>query len=136
VRASFMNSISFNTILNNNLGTNQLHHFFGVEVGAAPLDGSVTPNEFQELDSSPSSSNVIHANIVKGGHYAGLFFAQGTEQNNIFDNIILEPSVWTMESVDVPSANVSLNNIGFLPSKGIGLSRLVPNIVGLGEMAL
>jgi hypothetical protein len=131
VRASFLNSIAFNSILDNNQGTNHLHHFFGVEAGAAVLDVG-DPNEFQELDCSPSSSNVVHANIIKGNHYAGLFLAHGTEQNHVFDNIILDPAVWSMESVDYPSTNVSLNNIGFKPSKGIGLSRLVPQIVGLG----
>lgn len=114
VRTAFFNLIGMNTLLKNNEGASRAYHFFGIELGAAPGDSAS-----DELDFLPSRGNVVFSNTIRGDHYAGIFFDLGSDQNEVFDNVILDASHWGLESIQ-PSANVTLNNLTNLPSRNIG----------------
>jgi len=118
VRTGYFNVIGLNTILSNNDGASTSLHFFGVEMGAAPLDA---PSN--ELDATPSRGNIVFSNTIRGSHYAGVFLGPGSDQNDIFDNVIMDAQHWALESV-APQNNSSLNNLTNLPSRNIaaGLS--------------
>jgi parallel beta-helix repeat protein len=122
VRTGYFNSIGLNTIFANNDGASEAFHFFGVELGAAPLDAPSV-----ELDASPSRGNIVFSNAIRGSHYAGIFFAAGSDLNDAFDNIIMDTTNWALESVE-PQANSSLNNLTNLPSRNIG-SGLSPALL-------
>ena len=104
VRTAFYNSIGLNTIVNNNEGQNSVFHFFGVELGAAKGDVSSV-----ELNFEASRGNQVFRNTIQGNHYAGIFFADGSDLNQISDNLISGTTEWAMESVIV-QRNLMLNN--------------------------
>jgi parallel beta-helix repeat protein len=83
VRTALLNTISGNAITDNNLGENTTHHFFGIEIGAAPADEPLT-----DLDFVPSSGNVVTGNTIHGRHYSGIFVAAGAVQNDVSANDI------------------------------------------------
>lgn len=83
--------------------------FFGVELGAASADAPAP-----DLDFTPSRGNVI-----RGGHYAGVFFAPGSDLNEVFDNAIFGASDWALESAHRED-NTTLNNLTNLPSRNVG----------------
>jgi parallel beta-helix repeat protein len=105
VRTAFYNLVGINTLTDNNRGQSNVFHFFGIEHGFAAAD---TPST--ELDFAPSRGNIVFGNNVRGAHYSGIFFAQGSDQNNLFDNTIFGATDWGMESV-VMQANITLNNL-------------------------
>ena len=113
VRTDFYNFVGLNTILNNNEGQNAKFHFFGVELGSATADVPV-----KDLNFMPSRGNIIFGNMIRGKHYSGIFFAQGADSNNIYDNTIFGANVWAMESV-APQPNATLNNFSNQPSRNI-----------------
>ena len=125
VRTGFYNLIGVNLVTDNDQGRSKLFHFFGLEMGAAPLDGPSI-----ELDSTPSRGNEIFANTIRGTHYSGIFFADGSDRNNIFDNAIFGATDWAMESVKVQPEYV-LNNLTNLKLRNIG-SGLDPGLLKLG----
>lgn len=114
VRTAFYNLIGVNTVTDNNAGVNDLFHFFGIELGFAGPDA---PDP--DLDFTPSRGNEIFGNNIRGAHYSGIFFAQGSDQNNLFDNTIFYATDWGMESAIV-QANITLNNLTNLPLRNIG----------------
>lgn len=118
VRTGYFNLIGLNTVLADNEGANDRFHFFGIELGAAALDATS-----DELDSTPSRGNVVFSNDIRGSHYSGIFFAAGSDLNDVFDNVILDAQQWALESVE-PMPNSSLNNLTVIPSRNIsaGLS--------------
>ncbi len=70
----YFNVIGLNTILSNNDGASSSLHFFGVEMGAAPLDA---PSD--ELDATPSRGNIVFLQLtIRGPHYAGVFLGPGS----------------------------------------------------------
>jgi hypothetical protein len=109
VRTAFYNLIGANTLSGNNLGRNDLFHFFGIELGFASPDGP-SDAPFIDLDFAPSRGNEIFANNIRGGHYSGIFFAERSDQNTLFDNTIFGATDWGMESV-VAQRNITLNNL-------------------------
>ena len=113
VRTAFFNIVGLNTIVDNNEGTNAHYHFFGIELGAAKADVAVS-----DLDFTPCRGNLIFGNIVRGTHYAGIFFGPGSTDNDIFDNAIFGATNWAMEQVR-PQPNTSLNNLTNLPLRNI-----------------
>jgi parallel beta-helix repeat protein len=122
VRTGFFNLIGMNTIFDNNRGSSDRFHFFGIELGSAKLD---SPSD--ELDGAPSRGNIVFSNLIRGSHYAGVFFAAGSSLNDVFDNVILDAEKWALESV-APMPNSSLNNLTNLPSRNIG-SGLSPALL-------
>ena len=126
VRTGYFNVIGLNMILANNDGASPALHFFGVELGAAPLDA---PSN--ELDAKPSRGNIVFSNTIRGSHYAGIFLGPGSDQNDLFDNVIMDAQHWALESV-APQNNSSLNNLTNLPSRNIG-SGLSPALVNMAN---
>jgi parallel beta-helix repeat protein len=125
VRTGYYNLIGLNTIIGNNDGASPGFHFFGIELGAAPLDSAS-----DELDGAPSRGNILFSNVIRGNHYAGIFFADDSDQNDVFDNVIMDAQPWALESFKLMPNN-SLNNLTNLPSRNIG-SGLSPGLLGEG----
>jgi hypothetical protein len=125
VRTDLYNVIGLNTITDNNEGRTENFHFFGIELGAAKADAPST-----ELDFVASRGNQVFGNTIRGSHYAGIFFASGSDDNAIFDNSIFGATSWAMESVQV-QANMTLNNLTNLKSRNMG-SGIDPHLLRLG----
>ena len=129
VRTGFFNLIGLNTLFSNNDGAGASFHFFGIELGAAEGDDASG-----ELDFTPSRGNIVFSNLIRGDHYSGIFFAAGSDQNDIFDNTIMDAQAWGLESVAV-MANDALNNLTNLRSRNIG-SGLDPVLLQIGQPAI
>jgi parallel beta-helix repeat protein len=125
VRTDFYNVIGLNTITDNNEGLSEHFHFFGIELGAAKADA---PSK--ELDFVASRGNQVFGNTIRGSHYAGIFFASGSDNNAIFDNSIFGATSWAMESVRV-QPNMTLNNLTNLRLRNVG-SGIDPRLLRLG----
>lgn len=125
VRTAFYNVIGLNTLLDNNEGASDRGHFFGVELGSAKADAPT-----DELDFKPSRGNIVFSNLIQGNHYAGVFFGEGSDWNDVFDNIIFGAKSWALESVR-RQPNSSLNNLTNLPSRNIG-SGVDPALLSIG----
>ena len=82
-------------------------------MGSAQADVPVV-----DLDFFPSRGNIVFGNVIRGSHYAGIFFADGSETNDVFDNEIFGATDWAMESVRTQRNN-TLNNFSNLPSRNI-----------------
>ena len=93
VRTAFFNVVRKNAIVDNNLGKSAKHHFFGVELGAAPADTPVI-----DLDFVGSSGNIVQDNAIRGTHYSGVFVGIGSAQNYVLDNRISGAEVFTLET--------------------------------------
>ena len=129
VRTAYFNLIGVNTVFSDNDGASDAYHFFGIELGSASPDHPST-----ELDFTPSRGNLVFSNPVRGTHYSGIFFAAGSDLNNVFDNTIMDAQSWALESVEVMS-NDTLNNLTNLPSRNIG-SGLDPALLTIGQPVL
>lgn len=82
-----------NTVSDNNKGKSESFHFFGIEVGHAS-----TPDEpVKGLDFTASYENIVCRNIVTGSNYAGVFLAEGSYCNDVFDNTILGSEWFAIE---------------------------------------
>ena len=93
VRTAFFNVVRMNAIIDNNLGKSAKHHFFGVELGAAPPDAPVI-----DLDFVGSSGNIVQDNAIRGTHYSGVFVGYGSAQNYVLDNQISGAEAFTLET--------------------------------------
>ncbi len=113
VRTDFYNFVGLNTIVDNNEGQNARFHFFGVELGSAKADVQV-----KDLNFMPSRGNIVFGNLIRGSHYSGIFFAEGADNNDAFDNTIFGATKWAMESVIV-QRNSTLNDFSNEPSRNI-----------------
>ena len=124
VRTSFFNTVGLNVIVDNNEGTNEHGHFFGVELGAAKADAAAA-----DLDFTPCRGNIVFGNTIRGAHYAGIFFGAGSTGNDAFDNTVFGATAWALEQVHVQQ-NASLNNLTNLPSRNIdaGLDANLLNV--------
>lgn len=93
VRSAYRNIIMENTVSDNNKGKSESFHFFGIEVGHAS-----TPDEpVKGLDFTASYENIVCRNIVTGSNYAGVFLAEGSYCNDVFDNTILGSEWFAIE---------------------------------------
>ena len=124
VRTAYFNIIGLNTIVDNNMGQSDRFHFFGVELGAASADTPVP-----DLDFTPSRGNVLFSNLIRGSHYAGVFFAPGSDLNDLFDNAIFGATNWAIESARRQN-NSTLNNLTNLHSRNAspGLDPRLPEL--------
>jgi parallel beta-helix repeat protein len=113
VRTGYFNVIGLNSVISNNDGESPAFHFFGIELGNATAD-ELSP----ELDFTPSRGNIVFSNLIRGTHYAGIFFAPGSDLNDVFDNTIMDATRWALESTQV-MANSSLNNLTNIESVNI-----------------
>lgn len=105
VRTAVRNLISENIIKDNNRGQNDMYHFFGIEVGAAVADV-----ESGDMDFTPSFENIICRNSITGTHYSGVFIGENCYVNDVFDNVIMEPQMFAVESIST-KFNSIVNNI-------------------------
>lgn len=93
VRSAYRNIIMENTVSDNNMGKSESFHFFGIEIGHAS-----TPDEpVKGLDFTASYENIVCRNIVTGSNYAGVFLAEGSYCNDVFDNTILNSEWFAIE---------------------------------------
>ncbi|MCU1327628.1 MAG: hypothetical protein JWN34_2998 [Bryobacterales bacterium] len=113
VRTSFFNVIGLNDVESNNESESLYFRFFGIELGAAGADA---PSP--ELDFTPSRGNVIFSNTIRGTNSSGIFIQGGSDQNEIFDNVIREATDYALESA-FKMGNTSRNNLTHLPSLNI-----------------
>lgn len=81
VRAAYANTISNNLIENNNRGTNDRFHYFGILIGQAE-------RQHPDQDDFHSCSNRVFENDILGAHYAGIHLMGEVEGNHIKDNLI------------------------------------------------
>ena len=122
VRTAYFNVLGLNTLTDNNEGASTKFHFFGIELGAASADVPVP-----DLDFTASRGNIVFSNIIRGTHYAGVFFGPGSDTNDVFDNLIFGAKAWALESVS-RQPNSSLNNLTNLPSRNVG-AGLDPKLI-------
>jgi hypothetical protein len=121
VRTSLFNLIGMNTLVANAVGSSEKFHYFGIELGAAPGDFTT-----RELDITPSRGNIVFSNMIRGPHYAGIYFGTDCDQNDVFDNVILGAAKWALESVtEMP--NTTVNNLTNQPSRNVS-AGLDPNL--------
>jgi parallel beta-helix repeat protein len=126
VRTAFFNLIGLNVLTDNNQGASDRFHFFGIELGSAGADVPVS-----DLDFAPSRGNLVFANAIRGGHYAGIYYGPGSDENDAFDNSIFGATHWALEQVR-RQQNRTLNNLTNLPSRNID-AGLDPNLVPLAR---
>ena len=94
VRTTVRTVILKNVIRDNNKGQNDIYHFFGIEIGAAPsgIENSV-------MDFTPSYENIVCRNIITGDHYSGVFIAEECYVNDVFDNVIMDSQAFGVEAI-------------------------------------
>ncbi|MBT1703597.1 right-handed parallel beta-helix repeat-containing protein [Chryseosolibacter indicus] len=112
VRTGIRTIIGKNKIVNNNAGTNDRFHFFGVELGLAVLDF-----ETDILDAAPAYENIIFSNQIEGPHYAGIFLAEEAYHNTAFKNEITGVKEFGIESISSKNNYARENNMD-KPSRG------------------
>lgn len=117
VRSAYRNIFLQNTISDNNFGENKKFHFFGIELGYA----AKSDEQVEGLDFTPPYENIISRNMITGAHYSGIFLAEESYCNDVFDNTILNPEHFSMECLS-NKYNSSLNNYSDKSSRGIWLS--------------
>lgn len=128
VRTAFFNLVGRNAIEGNNLGANDVHFFFGVEIGGARADGPVP-----DLDFLPSAGNIVYGNEITGGHYSGIQFCSDCEPNDVFDNMIVRPQHWAIEQNKRDGRNVFTNNFSLAPSRNANLNGSFGRVLIGGE---
>ena len=129
VRTSFYNVIGKNSVSNNNLGKNELHKFFRDRNWRCKGRCSL-----KDLDFENSMSNVIYSNSITGNHYAGIFFCEGCNHNDVFDNIITHSDLWGIEQVSKSNINYFLNNFSTNKSRNASLNGTLGRTLIGGEL--
>lgn len=105
VRTGIRNLIMFNTLMDNNRGTNSRFHFFGVLLGSAGLEAEIDPNN-HSLDFLPPIENIVAGNLIYGAHWAGILLDREAAFNDIYDNMIRH-----YQHLPLESASSSFNSI-------------------------
>lgn len=107
VRSSVCNIIMENVINDNNIGENDVFHFFGIELGTAiPDDGDL---QGAAIDYAPCFENIIARNTITGDHYSGVFISTDGYCNDVFDNIIMDCGWFSIEAISA-KFNSIVNN--------------------------
>lgn len=107
VRSSVCNIIMENVVNDNNIGENDLFHFFGIELGTAIPD--VGDLHGAAIDYAPCFENIIARNTITGDHYSGVFISTDGYCNDIFDNIIMDCGWFSIEAISA-KFNSIVNN--------------------------
>lgn len=107
VRTTVRTLIFENIVRDNNMGQNDMFHFFGIELGAAAGDvnGANTAENFM-----PDYENIICRNSITGNHYSGIFVGEECYVNDIFDNVIMEAQMFAVEAIS-KKYNSIINNM-------------------------
>lgn len=94
VRTTVRCLIAENIVKNNNMGQSDDFHFFGIELGSAIADAEAT-----EMDFTADYENIICRNTISGNHYSGVFIGEGGYVNDVFDNVIMQAQMFSIEAV-------------------------------------
>lgn len=105
VRTTVRSLIMENIVRDNNMGQNDIFHFFGIELGAASAGAEST-----DMDFAPDFENIVCRNSITGNHYSGVFIGEDCYVNDIFDNVIMEPRMFAVEAIS-RKFNSIVNNI-------------------------
>lgn len=93
VRSAYRNIIMQNTVSDNNLGRSGDFHFFGIEIGYAS-----TPDQpVKGLDFTPGYENIICRNVITGSDYSGIYLAEESYCNDVFDNVVMGSQFFSIE---------------------------------------
>lgn len=94
VRSAYRNLILGNVVGDNNRGRNDAFHGFGIEFGHAS-----DPDEpVVGLDFTADYENIAARNVISGGHYAGIFFGEGSYCNDLIDNVVMDSELFSIEN--------------------------------------
>ena len=94
VRSAYRNLILSNLVSDNNRGKNEAFHGFGIEFGHAS-----DPDEpVIGLDFTADYENIAARNVISGGHYAGIFLAEGSYCNDLIDNVVMDSEFYSVEN--------------------------------------
>ncbi|RKZ76714.1 MAG: hypothetical protein DRQ57_02625 [Gammaproteobacteria bacterium] len=105
VRTGIRNLIMFNTLMDNNQGTNSRFHFFGVLLGSAGLEAEIDSGN-HPLDFLPPIENIVAGNLIYGAHWAGILLDREAAFNDIYDNMIRH-----YQHLPIESASSRFNSI-------------------------
>ena len=94
VRASCRNVIIDNSVVSNNRGQSDDGHFFAIELAS---DMSKDYEEAAGLDFAPCFENIIARNTIDGAHYSGIFLGGDDYANDVFNNVIMGCTVYSIE---------------------------------------
>ena len=108
VRTGIRNLVIENVIKDNNR-ENDTHHFFGIEIGSALGDTDDT-----DMDFTPGYENIICRNTISGKYWSGVFIGENGFVNDVFDNTIMEPEYFAVESIST-MFNSIVNNVSNMP---------------------
>jgi len=108
VRSSVRNIIMENVLNDNNIGENDVFHFFAIELGTAIAD--VGDVHAIAIDYAPSFENIVARNTITGDHYSGVFISTDGYCNDVFDNIIMDCGWFAVEAIST-KFNSIVNNI-------------------------
>ena len=120
VRTTIQTLICDNIIDGNNAGESEAFHFFAIELGAANDGSQEQQNMSVAMDFVPNYENIICRNHILGGHYSGIYLAPGCYINDIYENSIYEPKVFSIECQS-EKFNSSMRNYSNTESIGLRL---------------
>ena len=126
VRTAIENIIIQNSVVDNNAGQNSTFHFFGIELGYA-TGGEEQQKMDRKMDFTSNYGNIICRNMVNGPHYSGIYLADESYINDLFDNSILGCTHFSVESF-TNMYNSSMNNYSNIPSLNFELTQPIYNI--------
>ena len=111
VRSGFRNLMLFNSITNNNQGSNNKFQFFGILLGSAGLEQELSHEDINKhpLDFLPPLENIIAGNVIYGTHRAGVLLDKDAIFNDIYDNQVRHFRVAALESAS-PLFNSIIGN--------------------------
>lgn len=111
VRTTIRTLILENIVRDNNMGQNDMFHFFGIELGAAAGDVNGANTAANVM---PDYENIICRNSITGNHYSGIFVGEECYVNDIFDNVIMEPQMFAVEAISKKFNSIvnNMSNVG------------------------
>lgn len=100
VRSGFRNLMLFNSITDNNRGSNSQFQFFGILLGNAGPGQEFSHEDINKhpLDLLPPLENIIAGNVIYGTHRAGILLDKDAIFNDIYDNQVRHFRVAALES--------------------------------------
>lgn len=116
VRSCYRNLIMNNEISDNNYGENEQFHFFGVELGYAKEPDKPVVG----MDFTADYENIICRNLITGKHYSGVYLAEETYCNDLFDNVIMGSEMFSVECLS-DKFNSVVGNCSDMQMSGINV---------------
>lgn len=69
-----------------------------------------TDEDSEGMDFAGDYENIICRNTISGNHYSGVFIGECGYVNDVFDNVIMQPKMFSVEAIS-PMFNSIVNNI-------------------------